>query len=298
MKSIIEGVRRLALLLLSTAAAAQYGPPHVLAKVDVPRLRESSGLAASRVHRGVFWSHNDSGDGAWLYAFDRSGRSFGRWSVPGARASDWEDIAIGPGPKAGASYLYIGDIGDNNSKRSFVTVYRVTEPAALDSEPKRTAAAEPIRLEYPDGAHDAEALMVHPKSGDLYIVTKARGSNVDTAVYKAAAPLRRGGRTRMKRVAKLDLPNTSVFTLLIGRVTGGDISPDGTRVALCDYLKAWEAELPAGARSFDAIWTAKWRDIDTGQRAQGEAIAYRHDGKALLTTSEGNPFPLTETERK
>jgi hypothetical protein len=295
---MIEEVRPLALLLLSTAAAAQYRPPKVIANIDIPHLRESSGLAASRVHRGVFWSHNDSGGGAWLYAFDRSGKSFGRWSVPGARANDWEAISTGPGPRAGTSYLYIGDIGDNESKRTFVTVYRVPEPAALNSDPKRTSGAEPIRLVYPDGPHDAEALMVHPRSGDLYIVTKARGSDADTSVYKAAAPLRAREKTIMKRVAKLELPNTSVFTLLIGRVTGADISPDGKRVAVCDYLKAWEAELPAGARSFDAIWTARWLEIDTGQRAQGEAIAYRHDGKAILTTSEGQPFPLTEAERK
>jgi hypothetical protein len=204
---------------------------------------------------------------------------------------------MGPGPKNGASYLYIGDIGDNNSKRKFVTVYRVPEPVDLDAQNKRTGAADVIRLEYPDRPHDAEALMIHPKSGDLYIVTKARGEDHETSVYKASAPLNTKTKIQLKRVAKLDLPNTSVFTLLVGRVTGGDISPDGTRVALCDYLKAWEAEVPSGAKNFDAIWSAKWRDITMGTRQQGEAIAYRHDGKALFTTSEGKPFPLIEVQR-
>jgi hypothetical protein len=152
-------------------------------------------------------------------------------------------------------------------------------------------------MEYPDRAHDAEALMIHPKSGDLYIVTKARGEDEDTLVFKASAPLKPGRTVMLKRVAKLNLPNTSVFTLLIGRITGGDISPDGSRVALCDYLKAWEAELPRGAPDFDTIWTAAWLEIDIGQRVQGEAIAYRHDGNALLATSEGRPFPLIEVER-
>jgi hypothetical protein len=291
-------VRASALLLFVSTALAQYGAPRVIATVNVPNLNESSGIAASRRHPGVFWSHNDSGGGPWIYAFDHAGKSLGRWTVPGARASDWEDITIGPGPKKDASYLYIGDIGDNNSGRKFVTVYRIPEPAELNGGTGKTAAAESIRLEYPDRAHDAEALLIHPKSGDLYIVTKARGEDRDTRVYKASAPLNTKAKTRLKQVATLDLPNTSVFTLLIGRITGGDISPDGTRVAVCDYLKAWEAVLPAGARNFDAIWSAKWRDIGIGQRAQGEGIAYRHDGKALLVTSEGKPFPLIEIERE
>lgn len=290
-------MRAIALVLLVPFAVAQYNPPHVLAKVDISYLNESSGLAASRRHPGVLWSHNDSGGGPWLYAFDRAGKSLGRWRVPGAQSSDWEDIALGPGPKKDSSYLYIGDIGDNNSGRKFITVYRVPEPDNPSARAGMTAAAEAIRLEYPDRPHDAEALLIHPRSGDLYIVTKARGRDGETTVYKAAAPLSTRSRTRLKRVAALSLPNTNVFTLLIGRITGGDMSPDGTRVALCDYLGAWEAELPAGARNFDAVWTSKWRDIDIGKRPQGEAIAYRHDGGALLATSEGKPFPLIEVTR-
>ena len=102
-----------------------------------------------------FWTHNDSGGGAWLYAFDRSGQSLGRWAVPGARANDWEDIAAGPGPKRGESYLYIGDIGDNNSRRPYVTVYRIPEPASLNqnrnerSRPKPSGSSTPTALTMP-----------------------------------------------------------------------------------------------------------------------------------------------------
>jgi hypothetical protein len=285
-------------VLLAPVAAAQYGAPRVLARVDIPNLDESSGLAASRTHPGVFWTHNDSGGGPWIYAFDRTGKSLGRWSVPRARANDWEDMSMGPGPAKSASYLYIGDIGDNEWERKFVTIYRVPEPALLEGGTHRTEPAEPFRLEYPDGPHDCEALLVHPKSGDVYLVIKARGRDKDTAVYKAAAPLTPGAKIRLRRIAVLELPVVSVFSLLIGGVTGGGIAPDGTRVALCGYLTAWEAELPPGARDFDAIWTAKWREIGLGRRPQGEAVAYRHDGKALLATSEGRPFPLIEVERR
>ena len=132
----------------------------------------------------------------------------------------------------------------------------------------------------------------------MYLITKARGSDDVTSVFKAAAPLKTGAPMKLRRVASLDLPGLSVFTLLIGRVTGGDISPDGKRAVLCSYLNALEAELPVGARNFDAIWSAPWREFSLGQRAQGESVAYRADGKAVLATSEGKPFPLIEVERR
>ena len=281
--------RIVAALLLSTALFAQYSAPRVIARVRIPHLKESSGVAASRKHPGVFWTHNDSGGGAWLYAFDRSGRDLGRFAVRGAKARDWEDIAIGPGHR-----IYIGDIGDNRSTLKGVTVYRIPEPDPKDNS-RVTADAEAFRFRYPDGPHDAETLMVHPQSGDLYIVTKARGEDRDTLVFKAKAPLKSGTLTR---VAALKLPNTSVFTLLLGRINGGDISPDGSSVVICDYFKAWEAVLPKGAKDFDAIWKAEWKDLALGDRDQGEAICYRHDGKAVLAASEGSPFPLIEAVRR
>jgi hypothetical protein len=259
-------------------------------------LTESSGIAASRAHPGVFWSHNDSGGGPYLYAFDRGGKPFGQWRVAGARSNDWEDIAIGPGPEAGATYLYIGDIGDNNRNRRDVTVYRVAEPDPRGGA-AQTVPAEMFRLEYPDGPHDAECLMVHPRTGDVYIVTKARGADSATSVYKAAAPLRTGKRIALRRLGELTLPSASPITMLVGRVNGGDISPDGTRAVVCDYFGAWEAVLPAGAGNFDAIWKADWKPLQLGARAQGEAVCYRHDGRAVLATSEGESFPLIEVER-
>ena len=91
----------------------------------------------------------------------------------GARAVDWEDIAIGPGPKRGRWYLYIGDIGDNERRRGEVVVYRVEEPrtAACKAE-SSTGRATAIRLRYPDEPHNAR-LLVHPVTGDLYLISKA-----------------------------------------------------------------------------------------------------------------------------
>lgn len=277
---------------------SQYGKPVRLADLEDSSIGESSGIVASRRHPGLFWTHNDSGGGPFLYAFDRAGRKRGVWKVVDAEARDWEDIAAGPGPRAGQTYLYIGDIGDNFGRRETVTVYRVPEPlinpAAISStkknNPLTTEPAEAIRLTYPDGKHDAEALMVHPATGDLYIITK-KAFGV-SGVYKAAAPLVASKVITMSRVAEVRVPG------LFAVVTAGDISPDGTRVVISDYQRAYEISLPAKPKvAFDEVWKQPLTAIETGSRQQGEAVCYRLDGKAILLTSEKRPAPLIEITR-
>jgi hypothetical protein len=274
-------------------APAASATPTRIATLEDRRIDESSGVVASRRNPGLFWTHNDSGDGPFVYAFDRAGRSRGTWRVEGARARDWEDIAVGPGPEAGRPYIYAGDIGDNEERRESVVVYRFREPEIKDEDaastresPRATAPAEAISIKYPDGAHNAEALLVHPSTGDLYVVTKGADS---ARVYKLAAPFDASGVNTPALVATLRGPG--FFGAL---VTGGDISPDGRRVALCDYASGYELTLPEGSKSFDDIWRQKPTLVPLGARLVGESVCYTLDGAALLATSEGAPSPLIE----
>ena len=275
---------------------SDYGPPAQIAVLKDKSVKESSGIAASRRFQGVYWTHNDSGGGPLIYAFDRSGGSKGVWRVSGATARDWEDIAAGPGPTPGKSYLYIGDIGDNQEKRTEIIVYRVAEPelnakGLLKSKPAATEQSEAIRLRYPDGSHDAESLLVHPRTGTIYIVTKIAFAN--PGIYEAPGPIQAGRPITLKRVGTLEVPS-----LFGGIITGGAISPDGRRVAFCDYMQGYEAVLENANSSFDIIWKRPLTTISLGSRKQGEAITYRMDGKALLMTSEGSPMPLLQVERR
>jgi hypothetical protein len=279
-----------------TKSASDYGPPAQIAALKDKAVKESSGIAASRRFHGVYWTHNDSGDGPLIYAFDRRGSSKGVWRVSGATARDWEDIAAGPGPSAGKSYLYIGDIGDNQEKRAEIVVYRVPEPeinakGSSKGKPAATDQSEAIRLRYPDGSHDAESLLVHPRTGSIYIVTKIAFAH--PGVYEAAAPIKAGPPITLKRVGTLEVPS-----LFGGIITGGAISPDGRGVAFCDYIQGYEAVLENANSSFDTIWKRPLTAISLGSRKQGEAITYRVDGKALLMTSEGSPMPLIQIERR
>ena len=100
-----------------------------------------------------------------------------------------------------------------------VDVYRVPEPRVGDGA---TAPAARLRLRYPDGAHDAEALLVDPLRGDLVIVTKALGS---ARAYRASARLPAGSRTTLRSGPAIGL----------SLVTAGDVSADGRIVVLRGY---------------------------------------------------------------
>ncbi len=275
-----------------------YLPPRKIADLKDRAIKESSGMAASRTTPGSYWTINDSGDGPFVYAFDEAGQRQGVWRVTGARARDWESLAAGPGPEPGKRYLYAGDIGDNDERRREITVYRFTEPTitaadaqSTKAQPSLTATAESLSLRYPDGGHDAETLMVHPLTGNLYVVTKVAFGNPH--VYMAPASASRTEASTLKDLGEVQIPS-----LFGGFITDGAISPDGSRVALCDYLRGYELQLEKGDSNFDSIWKQTPAAVQLGERRQGEAITYRLDGRALMATSEGLPTPLIRISRK
>lgn len=286
-----DGGRRKDAPRAAIPANPNYGAPVLLAHLEDRGIEESSGLAASRLTPGVFWTHNDTRGGAVIYAFDRQGKSRGAWRVAGASVVDWEDIAAGPGPQ-GRPYIYVGDIGDNDNKRALVTIYRFPEPAvsAASDGPRETEPAESVSLKFPDGARDAETLMVHPRTGDLYIVSKT--NREDAGVYKLAAPREFSGTHTLERIGAI--PRQGMFGKWF---TGGDVSPDGRRVVLCDDVSGYELELPAGDSNFDQIWTRRPAPVNLGERKQGEGVCYGPDGASIFATSERLPTPLIEVPR-
>lgn len=266
-------------------SAAASGPPRpalcrarrgaLLGTVADPEAAELSGLAASRRVPALLWSHNDSGGEPRLWALRPDGRVLGRPLVSGAQAVDWEDLAAGPGPDVGAR-LYIGDIGDNGAVRPAIDVYRVDEPPPGAAA---TAPAARLRLRYPDGRHDAEALLVDPRRGTLAVVTKALAS---ARLYTASAALPAGATATLRRGPSLRL----------GLVTGGDVSADGRVVALRTYgsLHLW-------ARRGDEPLTRTLRRVPCTMPAplpdlQGEAVALSRHGGVAWTVSEGSPAAL------
>ena len=245
--------------------------------VQLPGLSEASGLAASRSVPGRLWSHNDSGQPI-LFALDSSGGVGGQIAITGATVEDWEGLAVGP--CGNRSCLYIGDIGDNNANRKRVTVYRLAEPEQASGT---AAVSEVFHATYPDGAHDAEALIA--TNGRLYIVTK--GETGPVAIYGFPAKLEAGTTMKLERVAEIS-PKADAQS----RITDASASPDGRWVVLrsrstLSFYRA--AELFGGkARAASTV------DVRPLKEPQGEGVAYAGDGTVFLA-SEGGGKALAGT---
>lgn len=255
-----------------------------LGTVQASEVVEASGIAVSAKNPGIVWVHNDSGDSARVFALASDGEHRGTYTLTGATAVDWEDMALGPGPKPGASYLYLGDIGDNAEARASVFVYRVEEPAVPASGAPITTAlsgVEAIELEYPSAeAHNAETLMVDPSGGDLFIVAK-RASGI-SPVFRAKAPLSAGAKTTLELVTTLTFgaPPLSGVSL----TTGGDAAAGG--VLIRSYSNAYYFRRALGASVVDALLTDPCL-VPIKLEQQGEAIAFAPDQKSYVTVSEG-----------
>ena len=236
-------------------------------------ITEASGLAASRENRGVVWTHNDGGGSASLYALGRRAELRATLPLAGAVNIDWEDIARGPGVSGGPDWLYAADIGDNGAVRSSIRVYRTAEPklaGLADGAQLVPAATSSVELIYPDGARDAEALIVDPNSNDLYLITKRAERS---RVYRAPAP----------SFADESVTLSYLRALRYGDVVGADACPDGRTVlvkryfALDAYIGSSVADALAGSPSPRLL----------AAEPQGEAIAADPKCNGYYTLSEG-----------
>ncbi|CAN5475027.1 hypothetical protein BH10ACI1_BH10ACI1_14800 [soil metagenome] len=274
-----------------------WGKSQVVGKIETSEINESSGIAASRCNENVFWTHNDSGDDAFIYALDAKGKKLGTWKVSGATNIDWEDIATRK-EKSGECFLYVGEIGNNKLTRNEFTIYRVKEPLVSDENkssskknPLTTETAEAIKFNYPDTTHNAETLMIHPETGDIYIVSKQLSGAA--GVYKLKANYLLEKMNTLEKIANITVPS-----IPNGLLTGGDISPDGKRVVVCDYFNAYEFILPEKAKNFDEIWAQTPATVELGNREVGEAVGYAADGRSMFATSEKNNSPFIQVKRK
>jgi hypothetical protein len=266
--------------LCAGAAAVEPSPA-----VAQPAVTEASGLAASEANAGVVWTHNDSGGAPEVFAIGvDDGADRGRFTLGGASAIDWEDMARGPGPDGGPDVLYLADIGDNMSVRSSVAVYRAPEPTIDPAAPTGTiAGVDALTLTYPDGAHDAEALLADPVTGDLFVVTKA-WDGAPAGAYRIPADVGAGAPAVMARDGDVAVAAGQL-------VTGGDVAADGSIVALRTYTDVllWDR---ADGQSVAEALAGTPCSAPAPAEIQGEAVALDPDGRGYVTLGEGLRAPL------
>lgn len=276
-----------AALALSSALVAVPAAHSAAASDDVDRtiqdsrITESSGLAASPLHPGMLWTHNDSGNSPRIYAIGKNGSTKAALTLSKEPNVDWEAIAAVRG-KEGESLIAVADIGDNDAQRSSVRIALVREPQKL-----RTATVTPVRvlqLRYPGGPRDAEALLADPRDGRLYVVSKTLFGSELYAVPKSVWPNQTAGSSRVSRITTM----TKVASMSAGLITDGTFLPDG-RMLLRGYGKIFVMDRPESVKNQRIATLA---DESLPEQDQGESITVTDGGRQALIGSEGRREPV------
>nr|WP_253857257.1 WYL domain-containing protein [Prauserella alba] len=246
--------------------------PEAVCRIDDHALGEASGLVAGD---GRWYAVNDGGAALRIYALDRHCAVTDVITDP-ADPYDVEDLA-----RSADGTFWLADIGDNRSARDTVALHalRPGEGSTL------------YRLTYPDGARDAEAVLID-REGAPYIVTKSATGT--SGVYRPAGALRSPGPTPLEQVGTVTVsptttPGGPVGTAGTWLITGGATSHDGRVVALRTYTDAYLYPAPDGD-----IVAALEREpvrVPLPGEPQGEAIAFQPDG-TLVSVSEGVGNPV------
>ena len=258
------------------AASANTSGAKPVCTVNDPAVVEVSGLIALQSGYVAINDSNTDASAIKIFYLDGGCKLTRSVSYPNA-ARDPEDLALGPNGE-----LWVADIGDNieaDSRRQTIAIW--TLPQTGNQRPAIH------RLTYPDGPHDAEAMLV-TASGAVVIVTKNLVGASDVYVIDklpaannaTGAPLRKVGQVKT-------LTSDTPLGLVASRtsVTGAARSPDGKRVVLRTYADAYEWDVPNGD-IVKAITTGEPRRTALPSEPQGEAISYSPDGASFLTISD------------
>lgn len=178
---------------------------------------EASGICDSRTNPGNIWIHNDGGNINDLYLFSHQGHYKGAIRLPFPNR-DWEDIAITTDDDNRETYIYLADIGDNLAVHPEYYIYRFKEPKLN----QHVGKFDRITFQYPDGKHDAEAMLIDPRNNDIYIITKRE---LNVKLYKLAYP--QDYTKTLKAEYIQDIPYFFI--------TSGGISTDGREIVLRNY---------------------------------------------------------------
>jgi hypothetical protein len=269
-------------------------------KLDTKELKEASGLSASVNNPNLLWAHNDGGNEARIFLLDKQAHIKATIRFANINQRDWEDIAVGPGPEEGKNYIYVGDIGDNESKHNDKFIYRVEEPlvdwrTTVDTTLKKIDC---IKFQLPDGSRDAEALLVDPLTRDIYVFSKRE---VKVNLYKLAYPQS----TTEIIQAELVLPKLEFNqfearsvskmgeeTLINGyhstfynQIVSCDISDDGLEILVKSYSSVYYWKRTKEESIIEVLQKTPIL-LPYFPEPQGEAIAFDVAGTGYYTVSE------------
>lgn len=285
---IIVGVAAAVVVMPTVAAAEDPEPGEQICEITDERLNELSGLVA--LPDGGYLAINDGSfnqTAVDVFQLDESCNITGSYFSEN-EPWDPEDLAMDSN-----GVIWVADIGDNGAERATAAIHQI-DP--------QTGATGIFRFTYPDGPHDAEALLVPPDGVPIF-VTKGIG---ESTLYRATAPPDPnnpdGGQLEDVGTITIEPTDTPGGPDEVGgvplsgapsvMVTGGAVSPDADKVVLRTYTDAYEWEVSDGDVVAAITGDAEPVRTPLPDEPQGEAITYGPDGQFVtgsesFTTADG-----------
>lgn len=285
--------------LSSATEVSESGMPErefeLIATLKERKLNEISGLQSGT--ESDFFVHNDEGK-AWLYVINSDGQFVTRIRIRDAKNRDWEDIARIR--REEGNLLVMGDIGDNKASHKNIRLYFLVEPEPDESGryPADVKLEHKLKLRFPDGPRDCEAMAYDPSGRQLLFLTKRDqpprlyGLPIDTALSREE--------TELEFLAEVPnfRPPTREDILLGGKrgfwvsqPTGMDISEDGEQIAVITYrsLYLWSRE---NEESVSEAFQKTPEEYVGPPGLHDEAISFGPRKGEIYVTTEGVPTPL------
>ena len=260
--------------------AFDYGK--IIGKIENNIIEEASGLVESVENSNSLWTHNDGGDGPFLYlisSFDA--KILKKISLVGIKNEDWEDLAIGPSILGDTStYIYLGDIGDNKKNKTIKKIHFFREPKIKDFDNKiiEINDIKTISFYSEKKIENFETLMIDPNSKELFLIAKNKKKKQN--IYKIDTEnIEIDEIQKAKKYLTLNLKN------LKGEITGGEISRNGQKCLIKTYKNVflWERKKD---EKWKNIWSQAPKILKYIPESQGEAICWSNDENAYFTLSE------------
>jgi hypothetical protein len=252
----------------------KFEPGVKLGELKDKNLKEVSGLAASISNPRLLWAHNDHGNKPEIFLVDENLDVKLTCTLAGVENRDWEDITTGPGPDPSKNYIYVGDIGDNNGDYKHKFIYRFEEPkwSPGQSNAITVSSIDKIAFQLSDEQKDTEALLLDPKSKNLYVVSK-RESPVH--LYELKYPYNTTG----------TLTAEKVMSIPVSIIVAADFSAKGDAILMKDYSHVYYWSIPPSTSVTEALQKPPI-EIAYVKEPQGESIAWAKDGSGFYTLSE------------
>ncbi len=278
----------------------KFASPKDVGILDNVEISEASGLIASNYNKDLFWTHNDSGDLPRVFLISSTGKGKLDFVLKGISNRDWEDMGTWIDPE-GQSWIYVADIGDNESKYPTYFIYRFKEPKFEEALQHQRVITDIEKIEFslPDQSRDMETLLVDQRTGELFVLSKREKHKI---LYQIPSK-KWNNVVEAKKIKKLDFSIPSSSLGLIEKLyflTGGSVASSNEEILVRNYLEIYYWKKNYYESIPDAL-SRKPKSVPSKLEPQGEAVAFAKYQSGFYTLSETsqkvNPVHFYFTEK-